>query len=186
MGNSANFDGNYDKGSMLDPLVLTFRLERFDRSADHPSQSIRYLRIDMAVATDFLASRAFAAHRETGHGNGGRPIQSAWQCHAEQDADIRGQFSRLLRARTPAFGTFFFHLSALVGRRFCQSAFTILTPSRAAGRLLSPSATYAPRRLGFAGANTLRSRAQAAAEAGRRSRSAGPWQDSWQGVSAWW
>jgi hypothetical protein len=44
MGNSANFDGNYDKGSMLDPLVLAFRLERFDRSADHPSQSIRYLR----------------------------------------------------------------------------------------------------------------------------------------------
>src|SRR5258708_3721798 len=26
-------------------------------------------------------------------------------------------------ARTPAFGTFFFHLSAPVGRRFCQSAF---------------------------------------------------------------
>ena len=52
MGNSAYFDGNYDKGSMLDPLVLAFRLERFDRSADHPSQSIRYLRIDMAVATD--------------------------------------------------------------------------------------------------------------------------------------
>src|SRR5258708_18153819 len=37
-------------------------------------------------------------------------------------ADFRGQFSRLLRARTPAFGTFFFHLSALVDRRFCQSA----------------------------------------------------------------
>jgi hypothetical protein len=52
MGNSANFDGNYDKGSMLDPLVLAFRLERFYRSADHPTQSIRYLRIDMAVATD--------------------------------------------------------------------------------------------------------------------------------------
>jgi hypothetical protein len=40
MGNSANFDGNYDKGSMLDPLVLAFRLQRFDRSADHASQSI--------------------------------------------------------------------------------------------------------------------------------------------------
>ena len=25
MGNSAYFDGNYDKGSMLDPLVLAFR-----------------------------------------------------------------------------------------------------------------------------------------------------------------
>src|SRR4029077_6460128 len=104
-------------------------------------------------------------------------------------ADFRGQFSRLLRARTPAFGTLFFHLSAddSVNRRsnLTPHRRPILTPSRAAGRLLSPSATYAPRRLGFAGANTMRSRAQAAAEAGRRSRSACPWQDRWQGVSAW-